>query len=193
MFDINDKSDRRYFQAVATSWQVWHPESERTKALCGQVIDVINSERRAQNNEVMRAFIDESENTFLDIVLPDEKGDEKALSDMRGKVILLDFCSLEIENFGDYLFSLRERYNTYHSRGLEVYQVYPDRNRLVWEDKVRSLPWTTVRTDNGIADKVYDTYNVGVIPTLFLINKKGEVVRRFNGFAGVNEEIEKQL
>ena len=193
VFDINDRADRRYFQAVATSWQVWHPENERTKALCAQVIDVINNERRAMNNEAVRAFIDESENTFLDIVLTDENGTEKALSDLRGQVILLDFCSVEIENFGDYLFSLRDRYNTYHSRGLEVYQVYPDKNRLVWEDKVRNLPWTTVRTDEGITDIAYRTYNVGVIPTLYLINRKGEVVRRFNGFAGLNEEIEKLL
>ncbi|MBQ9340370.1 MAG: redoxin domain-containing protein [Paludibacteraceae bacterium] len=193
VFDINDRDDRRYFQAVATSWQVWHPDNERTKALCGQVIDAINKDRRAQNTEAMKAFIDESENSFLDIILTDENGEERALSELRGKVILLDFCSIEIDNYTDYLFSLRERYNTYHSRGLEVYQVYPDQNRLVWEDKVRNLPWTTVRTENGLADIVYKTYNVGVIPTLYLINRKGEVVKRFNAFAGLNEAIEKQL
>lgn len=193
VFDLFDKDDRRMYQAVATSWNAWMPKNPRTKILYNQVLEQMNAERRQLNAALMQAFIEEQENSFLDIVLPDENGDEKALSQLQGKVILLDFCSLEIEGYKDYLFSLRDRYNAYHAKGLEIYQVYPDQNRLLWENQVEALPWTTVRTENGIANSCYRTYNVQTIPTIFLLNRKGEVVGRFVGFAGLNEAIEKVL
>ncbi len=193
VFDLFDKDDRRMYQAVATSWNTWMPKNPRTKLLYNQVLEQMNAERRQINTALMQAFIEEQENSFLDIVLPDENADEKALSEYQGKVILLDFCSLEIEGYKDYLFSLRDRYNAYHAKGLEIYQVYPDQNRLLWENQVEALPWTTVRTENGVAHSCYRTYNVQSIPTMYLINRKGEVVGRFIGFAGLNDAIEKIL
>ena len=193
VFNIYDPADRPYFQAVATAWHVWHPASERTTILYNQVLDVINNERRAVNNEAMRRFVDESENTFLDMTFDDENGIRRSLSDLRGKVILLDFCSSEMPGFGDYVFSMRERYNAYHAKGLEIYQVYADRNRLLWEDQVSNLPWVTVRPENGIADPVYRTYNVQSLPTMFLFNRKGEIMGRYVGFKDMNQLIEKLL
>nr|AIF26833.1 hypothetical protein [uncultured bacterium fosmid pJB102C1] len=193
VFSLTDKEDLKYLRAVATSWQVWKPECDRTKVLCRQVLDQMKDNRIQENNAAMAAFIAENENTFLDVNLPDENGDSIALSSLRGKVILLDFCSTEIEGYKDYLFSMRDRYNKYHAKGLEVYQVYPDQNRLLWEDQVRELPWTTVRTQNGLVDPVYSLYNVQTIPTIYLINRKGEVMGRYIGFANLNEGIEALL
>lgn len=190
VFSLIDKADQKYYRAVATSWQVWMPECERTKVLCKQVLDQMNADRVQQNVAAMRAFIEENDNTFLDIKLQNELGDSISLSQFKGKPILLDFCSTDIENYRDYLFSLRDRYNAYHAKGLEIYQVYPDQNRLLWEDKVRELPWTTVRTQLGAADPVYTTYNVQALPTIYLINKQGEVVGRYIGFNKIDEGIE---
>lgn len=193
VFSLTDKDDLKYYRAVATSWQVWLPNDPRTKMLCNQVLEQMNTERVLQNQAAMQAFINESENTFLDVKLPNEHGDSIAMSTYKGKVILLDFCATEIENYKDYLFSLRDRYNAYHSRGLEIYQVYPDQNRLLWEDQVRELPWTTVRTQYGVTDPVYLLYNVQSLPTMYLINRKGEVVGRYIGFNKLNEGIEAVL
>ncbi len=193
VFDIYDKDDRIYFSAVATSFNAWMPDNRRSKVLYSQVIDVINGERRAQNTVAMQAFIEESENTFLDIVLPDENGTEQALSQYRGKVIVLDFTTTVMDRFTGYIFEMKEVYNTYHSRGLEVYEVYPDPSRLVWEEQVRALPWTTVRTENGVNNMVFATYNVQSLPTLFLFNRRGEVVGRFADFASLKQAIEKEL
>ena len=193
VFDINNRQDRQIFQAVATSWMVWYPDSKCTKILYQQVLDAINTERREHNNNIMRTFIEESETTFLDIDLPDENGENRLLSDLQGKVILLDFCSTELDGYQDYIFALRDRYNAYHTKGLEIYQVYPDRNRLLWEDQVENLPWVTVRTDNGVADAVFRTYNVTNVPTLFILNRKGEVEARCTNLSTLNEQIEKLL
>lgn len=193
VFDITDKEDRKFYQAVATSWNAWMPTNPRTKTLYEYVLGYMNAERRQHNAEVMRAFVDEQENAFLDIVLPDEKGDEVAMSKYKGKVILLDFCSLDIESYGDYIFSLRERYNMYHDKGLEIYQVYPTQQKWLWKEQVEALPWTTVCAENGMASRVYSKFNVQVLPTMFLINRNGEIVKRMVGFKDLDEAIKSLL
>jgi len=193
VFDIYAKEDRPYFSAVATSFHTWMPEYNRSKVLYNQVLDVINGERRAQNAATMQAFIEESESAFLDIVLPDENGENQALSQYKGKLIVLDFASIQMEKYKGYLFEMKELYNAYHSRGVEFYEVYPDPNKLIWEDQVRALPWTTVRTEQGLYDPVYGTFNVQAIPTLFLYNRKGEVVGRFGDFESLKQTLDALL
>lgn len=193
VFNIYDKEDRKCFSAVATSFNTWMPDYSRSKILYSQVLDVINGERRAQQTAIMRAFIDESESAFLDITLPDENGEEQSLSKYKGKYIIVDFASTLMDRYTGYVFEMKEIYNAYHSRGLEIYEVYPDPSRLVWEDQVRALPWTTVRTENGVNDDSFRSYNVQAIPTLFLYNPKGEIVGRYADFKTLRKALEKML
>ena len=193
VFDLFNKEDRKFYQAVATSFNTWMPGYYRSKLLHDQVIEVLNSERRAQNAAVMQAFIEESENAFLDITLPDEDGIEQSLSQYKGKVIVLDFASIMMDRYKGYLFEMKELYNAYHSRGVEFYEVYPDPNRLVWEDQVRALPWTTVCTEKGLYDPVFGTYNIQALPTFFVYNKQGEIVGRFMDFDSLRKALDKQV
>ena len=87
-------------------------------------------------NYVKAKFIDEAENSVLDITLPDEMGEMQSLSDLQGDVVILDFSSSEMENSVGYNFELRELYNKYQKRGLEIYSVSIDRNKLLWEQTV---------------------------------------------------------
>ena len=57
----------------------------------------------------------------------------RSLSDLRGKVIVLDFSAIEMEQSKGYIFELRELYNRYQSRGMAIYSVSLDRNKLLWE------------------------------------------------------------
>ena len=193
VFNVFDKEDRKFFSAVATSFNTWMPDYSRSKILYGQVLDVINDERRAQQIALMQAFIDESENAFLDITLPDENGVEQSLSNYKGKYIVVDFASTLMDRYTGYIFEMKEIYNAYHSRGVEIYEVYPDPSRLVWEEQVRALPWTTVRTENGVNDDSFRSYNVQAIPTLFLYNPKGEIIGRFADFKTLRKALEKEL
>ncbi|MBR3648389.1 MAG: AhpC/TSA family protein [Paludibacteraceae bacterium] len=193
VFDLFNKEDRKFYQAVATSFNTWMPGYYRSKLLHDQVIEVLNSERRAQNAAVMQAFIEESENAFLDITLPDEDGIEQSLSQYKGKVIVLDFASIMMDRYKGYLFEMKELYNAYHSRGVEFYEVYPDPNRLVWEDQVRALPWITVCTEKGLYDPVFGTYNIQALPTFFVYNKQGEIVGRFMDFESLRKALDKQV
>ena len=193
VWDIYDVQDHRMYQAVATSFHTWMPDYVRSKSLYGQVLDVINAERSARNQEVMRQFVEESENAFLDITLPDENGCLQSLSDRRGHVLLLDFSAIEMEQSRGYIFELRSLYNTYHGRGLEIYSVSLDRNKLLWEQSVENIPWTTVRASDEDFDPVLVLYNVQSLPTLFLFDKEGNIQGRFTDFEQLDTAIRRYL
>lgn len=190
VFDMYIPQQRQYYQVVATSMDVWMPEYIRTKTLHGQVIDAMNAERKVLNTLAMRQYIDESEPTMLDIALPNIYGDTCLMSEHLGKVTLLEFSSSQMERGNAYILALRELDNKYHRRGLEIYSVSVDPVKLYWEDWVRNLPWTCVRTETT---GVLKRYNVSAVPTMFLLDKKGLVLGRYTDFDVIDKDIDKYL
>ena len=193
IWDMAEASDRRMYQAVATSYNLWMPEYNRTKALYNQVLEYMQAERSLRSQLAAQQLIAESENAFLDITLPDAKGEMQSLSQYRGKVIVLDFSSTEMDQYVAYNFELRELYNQYHKRGLDIYSVSIDRNQLAWEDATENLPWTTVRAYENDAVQVLTQYNVQSLPTLFLFDRDGNVQGRFTDFNALEADINKYL
>ena len=193
IWDMADPSDRRLYQAVATSYNLWMPEYNRTKALYNQVLEYMQAERSLRSQLAAQQLIADSENAFLDITLPDAKGQMQSLSQYRGKVIVLDFSSTEMEQYVAYNFELRELYNQYHKQGLDIYSVGIERNLLAWEEATENLPWLTVRAlDNEIIE-VLTRYNVQSLPTLFLFDKEGNVQGRYTDFKSLETDIAKYL
>ena len=193
IWDMADSFDRRMYQAVATSYNLWMPEYNRTQALYNQVLEHMRSERSLRNQLAAQQLIAESENAFLDITLPDAKGQMQSLAQFRGNVIVLDFSSIEMEQYVAYNFELRELYNQYHKRGLEIYSVSIDRNQLAWEDATENLPWTTVRAYENDAMQVLTLYNVLSLPTIFLFDKQGNIQGRYTDFNALEADINKYL
>ena len=193
IWDMADPSDRRLYQAVATSYNLWMPEYDRTKALYNQVLEYMQAERSLRSQLAAQQLIADSENAFLDITLPDAKGQMQSLSQYRGKVIVLDFSSTEMEQYVAYNFELRELYNQYHKQGLEIYSVGIERNLLAWEEATENLPWLTVRALDNEITEVLTRYNVQSLPTLFLFDKEGNVQGRYTDFTALEADINKYL
>ena len=194
IFNPYDKNDRVLFSAVATAWQVYYNGSERQKQICELVLNAINNERQEQNNAIIQQFIRQQENTFLDINLPNEYGDTISLSSFRGKVTIIEFSALtQMEQSKAYLFELKELWNKFAPNGMEIYSVSADPSRLLWEDTARNLAWTTVRSDKGINDPVFLNFNISSLPTLFLLDKKGEIIGRYTDFDTLQKDIENNL
>ena len=193
IWDMADPSDRRLYQAVATSYNLWMPEYNRTKALYNQVLEYMQAERSLRSQLAAQQLIADSENAFLDITLPDAKGQMQSLSQYRGKVIVLDFSSTEMEQYVAYNFELRELYNQYHKSGLEIYSVGIERNLLAWEEATENLPWLTVRALDNEITEVLTRYNVQSLPTLFLFDKEGNVQGRYTDFNALEADINKYL
>ena len=191
IFDPYNHSDRPYFQTVATAWNAYMPDNERTKVIYNLTLDAIKEIRAGENRRVLQQIIDESENAFLDIELPDADDVPRRLSEYRGSVILLDFSVTQIQQRAAYILELRELYNKYHKRGLQIYSVSGDANDVLWRQSVAELPWVNVRGSAGLGEDCFNKYNVQQLPTIFLFDKSGEVIRRFQSFDGISEAIEK--
>lgn len=185
--------DRPYCSAVATSYNTFMPDYERSKNLYNLVMDAIRRERQSKSDAYWKELMDKASSGYIDITLPDKDANPRKLSDLQGKVILLDFSAYESRESVSYTFALRDLYNSYATKGLEIFQVSLDRSKLYWQESTRNIPWICVRDENGPNTPYAGTYNIQNLPTYFLINRKGEIVGRDMDLKTLKREIEKAL
>lgn len=185
-----DRNDCRCFAAVATNYQRLYPETKHTKRITKIAEEGLKATRPPQQVELE---VEERSATITDMFnlkLPQANGDTIALSSLQGKVILLDFTIYENTEIGGRNIKMRELYNKYKNKGFEIYQVSFDRREHFWQQSAANLPWTCVRDASGASARLF---NVQVLPTFFLINKKGEVILRDEQIENTEKEIEKLL
>lgn len=193
LFSPYIKTDRPYYAAVATSYNTFMPEYERSKNLYALVLDAIRKDRQAKEKQAWDEVLATQGTGYINIILPDKNNVERKLSDLIGKVILIDFSSGESKQNVDYTFALRELYNKYHKRGFDIYQISLDQNKQLWQQSTVNIPWICVRDVNGPNTKIASLYNVSSIPTSFLMDKKGNIIARSLEFDELKKAIEKLL
>lgn len=193
LFSPYIKSDRPYYAAVATSYNTYMPEYERSKNVYALVLDAIKKDRQAKDKQAWNEVFTTQGTGYINIILPDRNNKEKKLSDLIGKVILVNFSECESKQSVDYTFALRELYNKYHKRGFDIYQVSLDQNKQLWQQSTENIPWICVRDVDGPNTKVATSYNISTIPTTFLMDKKGNIIARSLGFDELKKAIEKLL
>jgi glutathione peroxidase-family protein len=168
-------------------------EYNRTKNIYNLVMDAITNERKSKEKEMWEKVMEESGKGYIDIALNDRNDKERKLSDLEGKVVLIDFSSYDSKESVSYTFGLRDLYNKYSNKGFEIYQVSLDRNKLMWQKAVENIPWVCVRDEAGPQTSYLLTYNIRSIPTTFLLNKKGEIVARDLDLTTLENTIKKSL
>jgi thiol-disulfide isomerase/thioredoxin len=130
-----------------------------------------------------------------EISLLSPKGKVLKLSDLRGKMVLVDFwaswcgpCRKESPN-------VVEAYQKYHSKefkdakGFEVFSVSLDRDQKAWKQAITAdhLTWKNHVLDvQGIAAA---NYQVSTIPNAFLLNGAGEIIASGEALRGLNLHI----
>lgn len=194
IFDpLNSKEDIRCFGAVATSLDAFYPHADRTKNICNLVIKGMKNTRQPKEETLQ---LDESmivETGLIDVNLKDIKGNSHKLSDLAGKVVLLDFTVYQSEVAAVHNFWLRDLYDKYAARGLEIYQVSLDADEHFWKTSASNLPWTCVRDPQGIYSSITGIYNIQQLPAYFLINRKNELWMRDEAIKDIDAEIKKLL
>ena len=185
-----DAADNKVFGAVATSWDTYYPGSKRTQNLHNITIKGMKDERivKAQNKPVE---IEAKELGVVDLPLRDNKGVERHLTDLKGKVVLLDFHVFAAKGSTEYIMHLRDLYNKYHDRGLEIYMVSLDDNVHFWKEQVANLPWINVYDDTGISQAY--TAPAQTVPIIYLIDKGNNIVKNPSQIKNLDEEIERLL
>ena len=176
----NNKEDVRVFAAVATSWDTYYPNAERGKNLHNIAIQGMK-DIRIMESQLAEQKIDASKvnvNGCINLSLQDNKGIVRNLTDLKGKVVLLDFHLFASSESLKRIMTLRELYNKYHAAGLEIYQVSVDPDEHFWKTSTAALPWISVRDENGVQGQSLRLYNVQSIPTYFLIDRSNTLQAR---------------
>ena len=176
----NNKEDVKVFAAVATSWDTYYPGAERGKNLHNIAIQGMKDIRIIEN-QIAQQQIDASKvsvNGCIELSLQDNKGVTRRLSDLKGKVVLLDFHLFANSESTKRIMMLRELYNKYHAAGLEIYQVSVDPDEHFWKTSTAGIPWINVRDEGGLQGQSLQLYNVQSIPTFFLIDRNNTLQAR---------------
>lgn len=173
------KDDIKVFAAVATSWDTFYPGAERGQNLHNIAIEGMKNERivaAGQQTAIDASKV--SEAGIINIKLRDNKGVEQSLTQLKGKVVLLDFHIFAMEDSPKRILMLRELYNKYHAQGLEIYQVSLDTDEHFWKQQTSALPWISVIDPASVNSQNLALYNVQSVPDFFLIDKSNTLVNR---------------
>lgn len=176
LFDVMNSKDQVLFATVATSLNIAHPNNTRAKHLYDYVLQA----KAIQKQNKMNAEILNSANEVKspDLNLPTLDGTPAKLSDMRGKVVILQFWTSTDQQSRKLNRQLGSVYNKYKGKGLEIYQVSFDTSKLLWEDAISKdkLVWTNVCDMMGAGSIAARLYNVSAVPSNYIIDRDGALI-----------------
>jgi len=190
-----DSEDIKVFAAVATSWDTYYPNAERGANLHNIAIEGMRNVRLRQAQQT-QGSIDASKiqtTGLIDIALEDNHGQHRHLTDLKGKVVLLDFHVFATNESPARILLLRELYNKYHAKGLEIYQVSLDPDEHFWKQQTAALPWVCVREPLGLQSPTLSIYNLQGLPEFFLIDRGNNIVGRSQTIQDLEQAIKKLL
>ncbi len=120
-------------------------------------------------------------NIAPELAFNDPEGKTRKLSDLRGKVVLLDFwaswcgpCRKENPH-------VVAMYHKYHDKGFEIFSVSLDKDKNAWKGAIAKdgLVWPNHVSDlKGWASAAAKIYGVNSIPCTFLLDREGHILAR---------------
>lgn len=176
---ISNPDDIKFVGAVATAWDANYPGTSRTENLHNIAIQGMKNTKRP--TPVSLEDIDPGKISaagIIDIELPDIHGKNRKLSDIRNKVVLLDFTAYSLPSSQERIMQMRGLYDKYSSLDFDIYQVSIDPDEHYWKTACEHLPWTCVYESRGEASGYLGSYLVRRLPTYFLVNRHGDLVAR---------------
>ena len=189
-----NRDDIKAFAAVATSWDTYYPQAERGANLHNIAIEGMKNVRNNAAQQAKTIDADKVELTgLIDIALRDNHGQLRHLKDLKGQVVLLDFHIFAANESPARILLLRELYNKYHGRGLEIYQVSLDGDEHFWKQQTAALPWISVLEPQGFSSSTLSLYNVQGLPEFFLIDRGNNIVGRSQTIKDIDQAISKLL
>ncbi|MDC1106575.1 TlpA disulfide reductase family protein [Prolixibacteraceae bacterium] len=176
-FDYNEYviKDLQIMKTAASALAAIYPDSKHVQALHDNTLRLINKERNYKMNNLLKQYAVNSP----DIELPDNNGKTRKLSSFRGKYVLIQFWASTDNGSRIQNAILRQNYQLFHKKGLEIYQVSVDTNKSSWLNAIKEdkLNWTNVGDMQGSNQAVIN-YNVQMIPYNYLLDPEGNIIAK---------------
>jgi peroxiredoxin len=124
-------------------------------------------------------------------------GSKKTEADFKGKVTLVNFWATSCVTCVAEMPKMVSTYEKYKGQGYDMLAVamsYDPPSYVVNYTETRKLPFKVAIDNTGAVAK--DWGNVQLTPTTFLVNKRGQIVKKYVGepdFAALHQLIEKLL
>ena len=193
IFDPYEKKDYPMFGAVATSWNRFYPDAPRTKHLYEFTMNALRVRKQQQQQGDLLNNITVTESQLPDISLLNVKGQKASLSSLKGSIVLLDFTAYKTDFSLQHNEAIKRVYEKYKSSGMTVYQISFDSDAHFWKNVSAELPWTTVYDPASVNSDLLRSYNVRELPTAYILNKEGDMVRRVEDFGKLDQYISELL
>lgn len=176
LYDITDRSDSKYYGAVATAFEQYRPDDPHGRMLRQASLQAMKKQHKEDGRQ---RVVQAEEIGYIDIELPDENGNLKKLSDMvgKGKRTVMVVGMMNEPESPAVNKSISDLYNRV-SGNVNFYHVSLDDDMYAWRDAARNLPWTTVADPSGVSSQIAVKYNISKLPVYFLFDSKGELVDR---------------
>lgn len=115
-------------------------------------------------------------------------GSKKTTADFKGKVTLVNFWATSCTTCVAEMPKMVSTFNQYHDKGYQhigVAMSYDPPSYVVNYAQTRKLPFEVAIDNTGAVAKAWG--EVQLTPTSYLVNKKGEIVKRYVGEPDFNE------
>jgi peroxiredoxin len=161
------------FVTYADRYRSIYMLDDKTDATLDNIMSSIQADQKAKETLAIGAIPPEIE-------LPTPEGGTMKLSDLRGKVVLLDFwaswcrpCRAENPN-------VVRVYNKYKNKGFDILSVSLDRSRGPWLQAIEKdkMTWHHVSDLKYWQSVAAKTYRVSSIPATFLLDKDGKIIAK---------------
>lgn len=189
IFDPYNKKDYAMFGAVATSWNRFYPNTQRTKHLYDFTMNALRTRKKQDQQGDLMNSISVAESKLPDISLSDVKGRKVSLSSFKDNYVLLDFTAYKTDFSLKHNELLNRIYNDYNLKGFEIYQISFDSDAHFWKNVAIELPWKTVYDPLSINSTLLKTYNIRELPTAYIINKDGDLIKRIENFESLDNDL----
>ena len=84
-------------------------------------------------------------------------------------------------------------YTRYHDKGLEIYQISLDSDLHFWKNAASNLPWACVRDPQSGYSQTAALYIVKQLPAIFILDRKGNLVKRVDDVKKLEADIKSVL
>jgi thiol-disulfide isomerase/thioredoxin len=166
---------------------------DKVRAVANDVLALHTSENvKAEAEGILRRL--DAVGKPLDIQFTAEDGRAVDLSQMKGKVVLVDFWATWCGPCVAEMPQIKEAYDKFHARGLEIIGISFDFSQTALDRFIETnkLPWPQYFDHKAWANKFGVQFGIRDIPTMWLVDKKGNL-RETDAGANLQPKVDKLL